>query len=129
MFHPPLLPFGGWTPPPDATTFEFSQEFQEASIMYPDGERPLRVTERPDTIAVEFASDAAPLAAAFLRSTQAIIDVCEQNVEGDEWRFDAYRKIYSTLSDTNHAGTGSEQELQLHQALGVLSQLLRVTNE
>ncbi len=97
--------------------------------MYPDGERPLRVTERPEKIAVHFPGDAAPLAAAFLRSTQAVIDLCEESIDGDEWRFEAYRKIYSTLCNTNHAGTGSEQELQLHQALDVVSQLLRVTNE
>lgn len=97
--------------------------------MYPDGERPLRLTECPRKIAIHFPGDAAPLAAAFLRSTQAIIDVCEQNIEGDEWRFDAYRRIYMTLFNTNHAGTGSEQELQLHQALEAIAQLLRVTNE
>ncbi|KPQ06201.1 MAG: hypothetical protein HLUCCA12_12185 [Rhodobacteraceae bacterium HLUCCA12] len=96
--------------------------------MYPDGDRPLKITPPQEVIGASIPQDSATMIAAFIQSTKLLADLCEDVMPGDSWRIETYRSLYAILSETKHAGTGSVEELQIHRALDILAKMLRVAN-
>ncbi|WP_156943970.1 hypothetical protein [Roseivivax isoporae] len=93
---------------------------------YVDPDRSYFVLETPTgpkmRIKADLPVESRAFAGGLIIAIQALVGRLDQETDNHDWRIFLYRDIFRMIDDAPIAGTGTEEEKQLHEALAIITQ-------
>ncbi len=92
-----------------------------------DPDKPMRVNVQNSTV-LKLEPAIIGVTGGLLRALQTVAAHADSMAPDQSWRLRAYRDIFEDLFATNHMGTGSAPEKEMHKALELIGHILGVEN-